>query len=140
MNTAIRYIGFLFLAVVVCGGCGAQMVPVSGTVQRDGQIVPGGSVLFRPVSSESKPAVGPIQADGKFEMMTENPGDGVMIGKYRVVIAGERGSSDERTRTTYMGPSDKPVEVVAGKPNELVINISEDEGWEAVRAVRDDDE
>jgi hypothetical protein len=108
------------------------MAQVSGTVQRNGQAIPGGSVLLRPLSPEGKPAVGEIQPDGTFQMMTESPGDGVMVGQYRVVVAGQRGAKDPALRTTYMGPSEKPVDVVAGKQNELVINVSEP-GWEAIK-------
>jgi hypothetical protein len=39
-----------------------------------------------------------------------------------------------------MGPNDKPVEVVSGKQNEVAINISEKDGWEAVRAIREDED
>ena len=109
------------------------LAQVSGTVQRNGKAHPGGSVLFRPVSSETKPAVGEIQPDGTFQMMTDAPGDGVMIGQYRIVIAGQRGATDPALRTTYMGPSDKLVDVVAGQENEVAINISEQEGWEAIK-------
>jgi hypothetical protein len=49
-----------------------------------------------------------------------------------VIVAGQRGATDPALRTTYMGPSDKPVDVVAGKENEIVINVSE-AGWEAIQ-------
>src|SRR5688572_27478190 len=122
MNVPNHYFRFLPIALLIVSGCGSQMVPVTGTVQRNGQIIPGGSVLFRPVSSEGKSAVGEIQPDGKFQMMTESPGDGVMIGSYRVVIVGQRGAKDRALRTTYLGPNDKLVDVIAGEPNVVDIN------------------
>jgi hypothetical protein len=132
MNPTIQYLSSVALVILICGGCGGRTAQVSGTVQRNGKAIPGGSVLFRPLSSDGKAAVGEIQPDGTFQMMTDSPGDGVLIGQYRVVVAGQRGATDPALRTTYMGPADKPVDVVAGKQNELVINVSEP-GWEAIR-------
>jgi hypothetical protein len=108
------------------------MTQVSGVVQRDGKVVSSGRVLFRPLGEE-KPAYGVIQPDGAFEMTTDEPGDGVMIGRYQVVIAGGKGVKDPALRATYMGPRDKPVNVVAGK-NELVIDIREEDGWQKYAA------
>jgi hypothetical protein len=134
MNPSIRNFRFVAFVIIVCVGCGPQMVSVTGTVQREGQVHPGGTVLFRPLAPGLKPAVGEIQTDGTFDMMTEGPGDGVMIGRYRVVIAGQRDAKDRALRTTYLGPNEKAVDVVAGKENEIVINVKKAEGWEAMTA------
>jgi hypothetical protein len=136
MNTFMRNFSLVAFALIISAGCGSQKAQVTGIVQRDGQVIPGGSVLFRPLSSDIKPAVGEIQSDGKFQMMTESPGDGVMIGKYRVVIAGKRGAEDPALNRSYLGPNDKPVEVTAGK-NEIVINVSEADGWETMGGTRE---
>jgi hypothetical protein len=41
-----------------------------------------------------KPAVGQIKDDGSFELFTKRPGDGVLPGKYDVVISVMRGARD----------------------------------------------
>jgi len=132
MYAAVRTFGFLSVAVAICVGCGSK-VQVSGTVKHDGQVVPGGRVVFTPASPDNKPAFGEIKEDGTFTMSTENPGDGVMVGQYRVSIAAQPGSTDPRTRTSYLGPRDKLLDVVAGE-NTFDINISEEEGWQSANA------
>jgi hypothetical protein len=117
-------------ALILCG-CGSDLVPVRGSVQRDGRAVPGGSVIVSPVG-QGKPAVGLIQSDGSFQLTTEQPNDGAMIGQYRVTIAGERGSTIEATRTTFVGPRDLTFDIDADKENELLINVSLQDGWQAV--------
>lgn len=69
-------------------GCGPRMYPVHGTVTlADGTPLSKGLVIFERVEG-GKPltARGNIEADGRYELSTENPGDGVPPGRYRVCI------------------------------------------------------
>jgi hypothetical protein len=130
MISISRRFSFLVLVLFVCGGCGGGKAEVTGVVQLDGMVVPGGRVVFTPASKENKPAFGDIQSDGTFEMMTEKPGDGVMIGQYRASYARDRAGENPLTRTSYLGPSDKLLDVVSGQ-NKFEINIRKEDGWEA---------
>ncbi|MCI0463975.1 MAG: hypothetical protein L0Z62_44140 [Gemmataceae bacterium] len=95
-----RGLGFAALtALILLLGCGGgRTFPVRGkVVYRDGKPFPGGLVVFQPVDAGNKhSADGEIQPDGRFELRTFHPGDGVVPGKYRALIspphpAGDRG-------------------------------------------------
>jgi hypothetical protein len=113
-------------------GCGSGTVPVQGSVQREGQVIAGGKVVFSPVE-KGKIAFGAIQPDGSFQLTTARPHDGALAGKYRVMIAGQHNAEDQTLHTTYLGPSDEPLEVVAGQENNFTIDVREQNGWQAVR-------
>jgi hypothetical protein len=95
------------LAVSGCGG-GPKLVKISGTVKyNDGTPVPGNEVgyaviAFVPEVSGKDPetgeirkgATGPIQANGRFAMTTFRPEDGVIPGKYKVVICVAKDNAD----------------------------------------------
>jgi hypothetical protein len=124
----------LAAAAAICvavGGCGGDTVAVHGSVQREGSVVPSGRIVFTPIGG-GKPAFGAIHPDGTFRLTTKKPDDGAMIGTYRVMIVGDR-SKNKETRTTYVGPRDKPLEVAAGQENEFVINIRAADGWQTVQ-------
>lgn len=76
------------LGVLGLAGCGARMYPVRGTVAlEDGTPVTRGLVVFERV--DGGPAVtarGNVQPDGRYELSTERPGDGVPPGRYRVLF------------------------------------------------------
>ena len=134
----VHWFGLVVASVVFCAGCGSQKTQVTGVLKLDGKTVPGGTVLFTPTSPDNKPAVGAVQPDGTFSMMTEERGDGVMVGQYRASYIAALDSKDPLTRTSYTGPVDKPLDVVSGA-NEFAINISEEEGWKAVGGAKGDD-
>ncbi len=74
--------------VAGAGGCGAKMHPVRGTVTlEDGTPLTRGLVIFeRFEGGPPLTARGNIQADGRYELSTEKPGDGVPPGRYKVAI------------------------------------------------------
>jgi hypothetical protein len=85
--------GRFVAALAVClalflSGCGARKYPVRGTVTlEDGTPLTKGLVIFERV--EGGPPVtarGNVQADGRYELSTEKPGDGVPPGRYKVAI------------------------------------------------------
>jgi hypothetical protein len=71
-----------------CGSSGPGMASVSGTVTYEGKPVPKGTITFQPVdSSKGRTATGEIGADGSYTVQTEQPGDGALVGDYRVAIS-----------------------------------------------------
>jgi hypothetical protein len=76
-----------FLALPLAG-CGPRFYPVRGTVTlEDGTPLDQGLVVFERV--EGGPPVtarGNVGPDGRFELSTEKPGDGVPPGRYRVLV------------------------------------------------------
>jgi hypothetical protein len=79
-----------FAAVLGVVGCssGPSVYPVEGTVSYNGKPMQGGgSIAFVPLGKqEGKTAAGEIDQNGKYTLMTHKPGDGSMIGEFRVVI------------------------------------------------------
>src|ERR1041384_6176679 len=80
-------------ALAVCltlslAGCGSKKYPVRGTVTlEDGTPLTRGLVIFERV--EGGPpltARGNVLPDGRYELSTEKPGDGVPPGRYKVAI------------------------------------------------------
>jgi hypothetical protein len=70
-------------------GCGVKLHPVRGQVTYpDGKPVSEGVVVFEGQGQENRvTARGEIQADGRYELSTFKPGDGVPPGRYRVLVA-----------------------------------------------------
>lgn len=70
-----------------CGGGSAppETIPVKGMVKYQGKPVPKLSIAFIP--EKGLPALGKTDGDGKFTLMTNKPGDGAMVGNYKVAIS-----------------------------------------------------
>ena len=78
------------LGLCLCIGCGRKtgvegVVKVSGTVNFQGKPVEGATVVFAP-EGDRRAASGRTDATGKFQLMTLNPNDGALPGKYKVSI------------------------------------------------------
>jgi hypothetical protein len=81
---------FVFVFCLLCFGCGSSskldgLVPAGGVLKFNGQPVSGATVTFNPVG-QTRSASGLTDSDGKFTMMTLNPGDGVYSGEYIVTV------------------------------------------------------
>jgi hypothetical protein len=81
----------LAASVLLVAGCGAisglDTVPVRGVVTYNGKPLTEGTVVYLPESgSEGRQATGPIQTDGSFSLTTMSADDGVMKGKYQIVV------------------------------------------------------
>jgi hypothetical protein len=61
-------------------------VPVSGTLTYNGKPVPSFKVVFSPTDGR-KTAMGTTDADGKFTLGTNAPGDGAAVGTHKVTVA-----------------------------------------------------
>lgn len=83
----------LFGAAIAClalgfAGCGAKFYPVRGTVTlADGSPLAKGLVIFERVDGGPPlTARGNIGPEGRYELSTERPGDGVPPGRYKACI------------------------------------------------------
>jgi hypothetical protein len=74
--------------LVAVAGCGTKLQPAGGKVLVDGQPVTHGSIMFCP-TADGRPATGRIMEDGSFTLSFEQPGDGLPVGDYRVVIVAD---------------------------------------------------
>lgn len=122
---------------LVAVGCGPQKYPVRGSVNlEDGKPLEKGLIVFERV--EGGPpltARGDIRPDGRFELSTEQPGDGVPTGKYRVSLNPLDTSDvpDEKKvlpfDVKYLNQKTSELEfVVEAGPNEFPIKLSKPAG------------
>ena len=97
------------VALVVSVGCkkntGSRdgLVPAAGVVMYNGQPVADAEIEMRPVSEDqlNSVAVGRTDAEGKFTLMTDRPGDGAVPGKYKTVVKKTVETIDGMTRDEY---------------------------------------
>jgi hypothetical protein len=74
----------MFLSGVA--GCGQPAYQVKGKVMFDGKpMVGGGSITFIPIGKQ-RMAGGEIAPDGSYSLSSVKPGDGAMVGDYKVAI------------------------------------------------------
>jgi hypothetical protein len=113
-----RTAGLLLLLVV--GGCQSEMpfevVPIQGKVTyEDGSLIETGSITitFNPADA---PAIGKMTppggqasvnvADGTFfDVMTRRPGDGVLVGRHKVVVISYNPRADGRPEVSKAIPA-----------------------------------
>ena len=86
MNSQLRL--FFALGLVVgllgCRPSGPKMARSIGKVTYKSQPVKFGSIIFQPEAGKVASSV--IKPDGTFELVTNKPGDGAIIGKHRVRV------------------------------------------------------
>jgi hypothetical protein len=80
----------LYLTLLAAAfGCSSpdreKVVPVSGTVTFQGKPLEGYRVTFMPTDGR-RPAIGLTDAEGKFELGTNEPGDGAVTGMHKVAF------------------------------------------------------
>jgi hypothetical protein len=115
-------------------GCGPRLYPVHGMVTfPDGKPLTEGMVVFESTGA-AKPitARGEVQADGRYELGTYKPHDGVLAGKYRVLVApkSDPNAVDKPAKPPPIDPrytrfdsSGLEFEVTSG-PNEFPIKVT----------------
>lgn len=93
MNRSVRVcfvlVGALLVGLPACTG-EPRTFPVKGTVMYNGKPVPKGTVLFTPVSG-GPTATGELNEEGTYRLTTYKPGDGAVLGEYRVAIMAMEG-------------------------------------------------
>ena len=72
------------LGLTGCGDSGPRVVPVKGTVTFKNQPIGKINVMFVPADLKGLIAEGTTDESGKFELQTRTPGDGAMMGSYKV--------------------------------------------------------
>lgn len=76
-------------ALLAMSGCGddgiATRYAVTGKVTYNGEAVKKGKISFVPEEADGRGATGDI-VDGSYSLTTQNPDDGALPGKYKVVI------------------------------------------------------
>lgn len=70
-----------------CGSGGPRMGRVSGTVTYQGEPLKAGTVTFIATDTQRPNATGTIEADGSYSLQTSVPGDGAVVGDYKVAIS-----------------------------------------------------
>ena len=76
------------ILLIASAGCGPGKYPVRGVVTLDdGTPLTKGLVVFERVDGGPPlTARGNVGADGHYELSTDKPGDGVPLGKYKVLV------------------------------------------------------
>jgi len=67
-----------------CGSDGPQLVPAKGVVNYKGAPIGKIAVVFNPTDGKGMIATGTTDAKGEFSLQTNKPGDGAMVGSYKV--------------------------------------------------------
>jgi hypothetical protein len=104
-------------------GCGeddgiGQRFPVSGTVTYNGEPLKTGMVNFYPEDTTTgRPASGPIQEDGTYQLTTQRPNDGAMGGKYKVAITAFDVDESKMASPAQGGTADQAVVAQAKRTN-----------------------
>jgi hypothetical protein len=92
-------------------GCGSKdkMIKADGVLKwKDGSPIGGAMVEFRPVDEKlGKGAAGFTDNDGNFDLTTNNAGDGVLPGVYKVVVTIKKAPGGDQTGPP-MGRDNKP--------------------------------
>jgi len=83
----LSFVALAGLAMLLAAGCGVRHTPVSGVVLVDGQ--PHGDLVicFVPMEGNGLTATGMANEDGRFQLGTEKPNNGVKPGKYKVTVS-----------------------------------------------------
>ena len=130
-----RFVLFAVFAwlVAMATGCSGGRYPVTGKVTyADGSPMTEGMVICEMRDGEKiVQARGNLESDGSFRLGTENPGDGVLPGKYRVLVVGRQLSERESetmlpfidSKFTSYETSGLELEVKEGR-NEMNISVT----------------
>ncbi|MGE3808063.1 MAG: hypothetical protein AB7K24_25665 [Gemmataceae bacterium] len=129
---------FLPLVFLLVAGCGSGHVPVAGQVvfedDQPARELSGGTVVFESIDVTPKfSARGAIDGEGRFNLGTTKPGDGVPPGKYRAMVSPPLTVELDESRGTLPPPLDDrfqrfessglEFEIGAGK-NDITVKVS----------------
>lgn len=127
-----RLASLSILLAFCCLGCdsGPTMAPVRGVVNLLGKPLPGGRIIFEPISKSegSKSAIGDIADDGTFELFTFEEGDGAIVGTYYPVVMDpkedDENSQKDRKKIGIVDLTKTHLDVTAEGPNDFTIEIT----------------
>jgi hypothetical protein len=116
---------------VGCSDGRPERVPVSGVVKIDGVPLTQGSITFLP--TKGRVSFGQLDDQGRFELMTYEPGDGAPLGMSKVAVAGRESLSETQARwlapKKYSEHATSELEVdITGPTDDLVIDLTWDGG------------
>lgn len=74
------------VALAGCSGDGPNMVPVKGVVTFKDKPMGQINVMFVPAEAKGMIAQGTSDENGKFSLQTLTPGDGAMLGSYKIAF------------------------------------------------------
>ena len=107
---------------LTAGGCGGPSRPplakVHGKVTYKGKPLTSGTVVFMPVAGmgaegptgAGQPSASPIKPDGSYELTTDNPGDGAIVGEHKVaVVSVDPTSKKSVIPEKYQAPGSTPL-------------------------------
>ncbi|RCS47752.1 hypothetical protein DTL42_14645 [Bremerella cremea] len=86
MTKPLSLLVLLLIAAVGCGSAGPEMGDVKGTVTYKGKPLTTGTITFVPETDGLPNAFAEIQTDGTYVAQTRDFGNGVPVGKHRVMI------------------------------------------------------
>lgn len=92
MKLSIRLTVVLVTSAVCLSGCGGQSgsklkrIHVTGTVKLDGKPLPQGTISFIGNDANAVNAAAEIDASGRYSLSTQQKGDGIPAGSYKVRI------------------------------------------------------
>jgi hypothetical protein len=93
--TSVRAAALLLLAIIGCGPTIPRTYPVKGkVVWKGGKPVNDGRIEFRSLADEELKAIGEIERDGTFTLVTHKGGRtraGAVAGQHRVVVEPDLG-------------------------------------------------
>ncbi len=133
-------------ALFLFEGCGEDfqktVVPVSGFVRVDGDIVTEGYIVLTPVPTgdanplnSGKSASGTLSSSGTFELTTYEKGDGALVGKHIAHFFRPDPEDDEQIveEKYYPGGQEVELEVIEGS-NKFDIHLHADGAPEVIQA------
>lgn len=88
-------LAFAMLQLLVgCSDRRGERVPVSGTITIDGKPLKLGSIMFKPIATPdaatqaiTRAGSASLGEDGRFSVSSYTPNDGLLLGKYEVVVS-----------------------------------------------------
>lgn len=84
-RNVVRGLSLVILLLAACG-CGKRMMPLAGVVRVDGKPIKKGTTVMFAGGDGVRPATGVTDEDGKFQLSTNQTGDGIMYGEYKVIV------------------------------------------------------
>jgi hypothetical protein len=82
----IRVVSACAILLGTLTGCGAKLVPVSGTVTLDDRPLANATVMFLHEDAGGRDAHGVTNENGGFALSTLRPGDGAFPGSYKITV------------------------------------------------------